>query len=96
MGTENTKGQVEEILTELGKKIDQLIEDAKVAKDTIRDDLEIRIEELKKKKEKIEEDFNNYQEKNEGKWDEVKDHLENALSELKMAASTAFKRKEQE
>lgn len=94
METENTKGQVENILAELGKKIDQLIEDAKGAKDTIRDDLEIKIEELKKKKEGIEEDFKNYQQKNEGKWDEVKDHLENALTELKMAASTAFRKKE--
>ena len=94
MENENTKGQVENILAELGKKIDQLIEDAKEAKDTIRDDLEEKIEELKKKKEKIEEDFQNYQEKNEGKWDEVKDHLESALNELKLAAATAFKKKE--
>ena len=94
MAKESTKGQVESILTELGKKIDLLIEDAKGAKDTIRDDLEVKIEELKEKKAKIEEEFRTYQEKNEGKWDDVKEHLENALDEIKKAASAAFKKKE--
>lgn len=92
MGNESTKGQVENILTELGKKIDILIEDAKGAKDTIRDDMEEKIEELKQKKAKIEEEFSTYQEKNEGKWDEVKEHLEKALTEIKMAAATAFRK----
>ncbi len=93
MKKESTKGQVEDILSELGKKIDQLIEDAKGAKDTIRDDIEIKIEELKEKKSNIEEEFNAYQEKHEGKWDDVKGHLEKALNELKMAAASAFKKK---
>ena len=93
MKKESTKGEVEKILSELGKKIDQLIEDAKGAKDTIRDDLEIRIEELKEKKSKIEEEFSAYTEKQEGKWEDVKDHLEKALTELKMAATSAFKKK---
>ncbi len=94
MKKKSTKGQVENILAELGKKIDQLIKDAKGAKDTIRNDLEVKIEELKQKKAKIEEDFKSYQEKHEGKWDDVKEHLEKALNELKMAASSAFKKKE--
>lgn len=95
MENESTKGQVENILAELGKKIDQLIEDAKGAKDSIRDDLEVRIDELKEKKSKIEEEFSAYQDKNEGKWEDVKGHLEKALNELKMAASSAFKKKEE-
>ena len=92
----STKGQVENILAELGKKIDQLIEDAKGAKDNIRDDLEVKIDELKQKKSKIEDDFQSYQEKNEGKWDDVRDHLDNALTELKMAATSAFNKKKEE
>ncbi len=95
MKNDSTKGQVENIFAELGKKIHQLIEDAKGAKDTIRDDLEIRIDELKGKKSKIEEEFKGYQEKSEGKWDDVKEHLESALEEIKMAAAAAFKKKEE-
>ena len=93
MAKKNTKGQVENILAELGKKIDELIIDAKGAKDTIRDDLEVKIGELKEKKAKIEEDFKSYQSKHEGKWDDVKEHLEIALDEVKKAASAAFKKK---
>ena len=76
MEKESTKGQVENILAELGKKIDQLIEDAKGAKDTIRDDIDVKIVDLKTKKAKIEEDFKSYQDKNEDKWDGVKDKLQ--------------------
>ena len=89
MQTQKEKGQIEEILRELGKKIDQLIEDAKGAKDTIRDDIEIQIAELKNKKSEIEDNFKEYKQK-DGRWDDVKDHLEKALSELKKAASSAF------
>ncbi|CAN0456337.1 unnamed protein product, partial [Ectocarpus fasciculatus] len=37
---EDKQGQVENILKELGRKIDVLITDAKEAKDEIRDDIE--------------------------------------------------------
>ena len=53
----DTKGQVEGILAELGKKIDQLIVEAKGASKEVRDDVEVKIQELKKKKEKLEDDF---------------------------------------
>ncbi|MEQ9424674.1 MAG: hypothetical protein RJQ09_09675 [Cyclobacteriaceae bacterium] len=94
MDSQDKKGQVENILTELGKKIDELIEDAKDAKDSIRDDLEVKIEKLKARKSKIESEFKNYQADKEDRWTGVREHLEKALSEIKAAASSAFKSKE--
>jgi predicted nucleic acid-binding Zn-ribbon protein len=76
-------GKVEEMLRELGKKIDVLIEEAKEAKDDLRDDIEEKINEFKKKKEKVEEDLSNY--KKEERWQEAKSHFTSAISELKHA-----------
>ncbi|MFY0606165.1 MAG: hypothetical protein JXR10_05590 [Cyclobacteriaceae bacterium] len=90
---DNTKGQVENILAELGKKIDVLIEEAKHAGADVRDDLEEKIQKLKKKKEKIEVDFEDYKDKNEDKWQDAKSHLSQALNELVKAVEAVFKDK---
>ena len=87
---DSTSGKVEETLREIGKKIDSLIQEAKEAKDDIRDDIEKKIEELKNKKEEIEEEFKTYRQSE--KWKEAKDHLTSALSELKQALDTVFKK----
>lgn len=82
MATEKS-GKIEDILRELGKKIDVLIDEAKVAKDDIRDDIEVKIEELKKKKDKLEDDINNYKQKES--WQEAKGHFTNAINEVRQA-----------
>ena len=87
----DTKGQVEKILAELGKKIDQLIVETKSASGDVREDVEKKIKELKKKKEKLEEDFESYKGKNEGKWQDAKSHLSSAAQELKKAIEAMFK-----
>lgn len=89
--SENTKGQVEQILAELGKKMDQLITETKKAGGDVREDLEVRIAELRQKKTKIEEEFSNYKDKNEDKWTEAKQHLGSAMIELKKAIEAVFK-----
>ena len=89
---EDSKGQVENILSELGKKIDQLIVETKGAKDEVRVEVEKKIKVLKKKKEKLEADFNEYKDNNEDKWKEAKNHLISALDELKMAVGTLLKK----
>lgn len=86
----DTKGQVENILAELGKKIDLLIVETKHASADVREDVEKKIKELKKKKQKIEEDFETYKSKNDGKWQDAKSHLSSALQELKMAIEAVF------
>ena len=91
---EDKQGQVESILQELGRKIDMLIADAKVAKDEIRDDIEDKINDLKDRKDKLEEEFDEFKNNNEGKWGEIKSHLKIAADEIKKAAEAAFKKKE--
>lgn len=87
----NTKGQVEEILAELGKKIDLLIVETKNAGGDVRDDIEERIKELKSRKSKLESEFKAYKDKNDDKWQEIKNHLVTAVQELKLAVETAFR-----
>jgi len=91
MKAQKDNGQVEKILKELGQKIDELIREAKDTKDNITDEVEEKIEELKVKKNKIEEDFTTYRQK-DGRWDGMMDHLEKAWDELKKAAATVFKK----
>lgn len=86
-----SKGQVENILQELGKKIDELISETRGATDDVKEDIEKKIEELKQKKDTLEEDWEEYK-KNE-KWQEAKGHFVSAFSELRAALDTIFTRK---
>ena len=87
----DTKGQVENLLSELGKKIDHLIEETKGARKDVREDIEEKIKELKKKKAKIEKDFASYKDRSGDKWTDAKGHLIMALHELKKAIEAVFK-----
>jgi Sec-independent protein translocase protein TatA len=84
------KRNVEELLREIGGKIDDLIMEAKRSKDDIRDEIEEKIQELKQKKKSLEDDFQEY--KNQEKWQEAKSHLSNALHELRLAVETVIQR----
>ncbi len=88
--TEDSKGQVENLLTELGKKIDQLLVETKDARVEVTDEIEKKINDLKKKKEKLQADFDSYKDKHEDKWQEAKGHLTGALEELKKAIAAVF------
>jgi vacuolar-type H+-ATPase subunit I/STV1 len=85
------QGQVEKILAELGHKIDELMQEAKGAKDELRDEVEEKIKDLKVQKEKLEDEYQDFKQKNEGKWVDIKTHLFAAAEEIKKAAETAFK-----
>jgi uncharacterized coiled-coil DUF342 family protein len=89
---EKTRGKIEELLTELGKKIDELIVEAKDVKDDLRDEIEKKIKDLKDKKEDLEKEINDY--KNQEKWQEAKEHFFTALHELKKAAESIFSKKD--
>lgn len=83
---------VEDLFRDLGKKIDQLIERGKMNSEEVRLDLDKRIEEIRKNKEKLESDFKSFTGDKE-KWKAVENSLENAARELKKAVETAFKGK---
>ncbi len=88
------QGQVENILKELGKKIDHLLEETKGARNEVRDEVEEKIKILRGKKDKLEDEYNEFKKKNEGKWVEIKNHLSAAAEEIKQAAEAAFKKKQ--
>jgi len=83
-----SKGQVENLLQELGKKIDEMVEEVKEVKDDLRDEFEEKIDDLKERKQKLQSDFEEF--KSQDKWQETKDHFSKALDELKLAIKTAM------
>ncbi len=86
------KGKVEEILTELGKKMDQLIAETKKAGSNVSEEAEKKIQELRDKKEKLEEDFKEYSANSGEKWDHAKIHLNEAAVEIRRAFEAMFKK----
>lgn len=88
--SEDSKGKVEGLLTELGKKIDHLIEEAKEASEDVREDLNQKIEDLKERRDNLEEEFQEF--KNQERWQEAKSHFASAAQELKMAVEKVFKK----
>ena len=89
----NTKDRtVEDLFKDLGRKIDQLIERGKMSSEEVRDELDKRMDEIRKNKEKLEEDFKSFTGDKE-KWRAVETSLENAAKELKKAVETAFKKR---
>lgn len=89
------KKNVENILSELGKKIDQLIDEAKEVGGKVAEEMESKVNDLKAQKEKIENDIKNNTANNE-KWEEAKSHLNTAADSLKKAFESFFKKDEKE
>lgn len=88
-----SKGKAENLLKDIGKKIDELIEDLKVAKDQAKVDYADRIEELKKNAETLKGEFNTFKETHKDRWDEAEASLEKAGKELKNAFEAVFSKK---
>lgn len=86
------KKSVEDILSELGKKIDHLIEETKNAGTKVSKDTEKKIEELKKQKERLEEEIKNRTGSSSEKWVQVRDHLNEAADATRKALETLFKK----
>lgn len=83
---------VEDLFRDLGRKIDQLIERGKQSSEDAREELEKRVDEMRKNREKLENDFKSFTGDKE-KWKAVEKSLENAAKELKKAVETAFAKK---
>lgn len=88
--SEETKGKVEGMLSELGKKLDHLFEEAKEASGDVKEDINEAIQDLKERKEKLEEEFEEF--KQQERWQEAKTHFASAAQELKMAMGKVFKK----
>ena len=76
-----SKGRAEHIFSQLGKGIDSFFSSlSKKAEDF---DLDTRIAELKKDKEKIRQEFENFQERSEPRIKEVQEDIEQSAQRLK-------------
>jgi len=86
----NEEGRAEKFFKEFGKKMDQLMAEAKVAGNRAEADLRSKFEELKTSAEK----FKNEAE-NKERWKEVEDSLKRAGNEVENTIKAAFSKKEQ-
>ena len=80
--------KVEDVLSELGRKIDELIVETKKAGSKVSDDMEKQIQKLKAQKVKLEDQI-----KSSGsgeKWNTTKEHLNDAAEALHKAFKTIF------
>lgn len=88
------EGSTEKIFKKFGKKIDELLDDVKTstgqATEQAKDELNPRLEELKRNKESIEKEFKGFIEKHKGTWDEFEKNLQKAGGQIKDAFSSAF------
>lgn len=88
----NERGKIEGILSELGRKIDQLVAETKRAGNTISDEVEKKIRDLKEQKEKMERELKNYASSHSDKWKRAKIHLGEAAMEVRRAFEAIFKK----
>ncbi|MEM6831182.1 MAG: hypothetical protein AAGA66_13600 [Bacteroidota bacterium] len=86
------RGKVEDVFSELGKKIDQLISETKRAGNNISDEAEKKIHDLKDQKEKLEQEFKGYTHSTGEKWENAKTHLNDAATEIRKAFEAMFKK----
>ena len=86
------KGRMENILAELGRKIDQALEKAKDSSGDIREEFSAKMEDFNKTKERIETEFRDFANDDE-KWKEVQIRLQIAATELRKAFEITFSKK---
>ncbi|MEQ8904676.1 hypothetical protein [Ekhidna sp.] len=85
------KRKVEDILAELGKKIDHLVEETKQAGSKVSEDMEEQIAKLKAQKEKLENQINDRTTKSGKKWVEAREHMNDAAAAINKALGVFFK-----
>ena len=90
---ENTQGTAEKMFKDIGKKIDELIQDLNEAKDQAKVEYADRIDEIKRNAETLKEEFFNFKETHKDRWEEAETNLEKAGRELKKAFDVLFSKK---
>ncbi len=90
METEN-KTTAEQLLQNLGKKIDELIEKGKEKAEEI--DVDQHVEDLKDGINTLSKEFENFTEKHKDQFQEVGGHLEKAVHEMKNVIENLFTKK---
>lgn len=83
---------MEDVLQDLGRKIDKLVEDSKLSKVEWKKEIDQRVEEVKKNVDTLENKTREVLGDGE-RWKEVEDRIKNASRELREAVEAAFKMK---
>jgi peptidoglycan hydrolase CwlO-like protein len=86
---EEYQKRIESQLADLSKKIDELKEKAKIAKDDVAVKLQAQIEALKKQQQVADEKLNELRSSTSKAWDQVKTGADKALEDLKKAYEAA-------
>ena len=82
--------KAEKILGDLGKKIDELIARAKTSEYVEKLDLDKRIEELKKNRDRLEEDINNFTQNSDEHWKNLEKRGQEVSNDIKDALDSIF------
>lgn len=90
MEQQHNKGKIESFMTELGRKIDQLLDKARQGTEEAK--VSDKFDELRQAKDKLERELHEFVQDDE-KWREVQTHLQEAGIELRKAFETTFARK---
>lgn len=85
------KRHIEDILAELGKKIDHLVAETKKAGTKVTEDMEAKIQKLKAQKDKLEEDLKDQASGSNERWVEARDHMNDAAAAVNRALGAFFK-----
>jgi arsenate reductase-like glutaredoxin family protein len=90
-----TKGKAEKILSEIGKKIDELISRSGIDEEKVKKEFDQGMDELHKLKSQLKDDFEKFREENKGKWKEAEPKIKNAAHEIKQAIDIIFGKTDQ-
>lgn len=85
------KRKVEDVLAELGQKIDHLVAETKKAGTKVSEDMETQIKKLKIQKEKLEEEIKNRTSDSGEKWVQAREHMNDAAAAINKALGVFFK-----
>lgn len=88
------EGKAENLFKNLGKRIDQLLEEIKEAADKAKSS--DRFEELKRNGETLKKDFENFRDNNKGIVDDLEKGIDRVGKDLKEAFDKAFKTKKED
>lgn len=88
---EKTQGKAEDFFSKAGKKIDELVEELKQSDIAKNIELEQRLAELKRNKEKIQKDFEGFTHNNRQNFKDIVDSFEESFQDIKSAFQKATK-----
>jgi uncharacterized protein YukE len=89
--TKKNSGKAEQILRDLGRAIDELIQKAKKSEGKSKEEFQKRIEELKRNRQTLERDFKQFREQHADDFEKFEKSVQKAADEVKETINRVFK-----